>query len=77
MKLSILHDDRGHIVATSKVGDLTEAGSKFAKVGMVPRKGQRLVEIDSEELDKLPAHRLHDEYEIDVHTSKLVKKKKP
>jgi len=77
MKLAILHDDRGQILATSRVEDLKEAGSTFTRVGMVPRKGQRLVEVDSEGLDQVPAHQLHDEYEIDVHTSKLVKKKKP
>ena len=77
MKLAILHDDSGQIIATSRVGDLKEAGSSFSQVGMAPRRGQRLVEVDAEGLDQVTAHQLHDEYEVDVQSSTLVKKKRP
>jgi hypothetical protein len=76
MRLSILHDQHGQIIATAKVGNLKEAGSKFSKVGMVPRKGQGLVEIElTGGLENVPSQDLNNNYRVDLHTAKLVKRK--
>ena len=75
MKTAILHDEHGKILSVSKVGDLKAAGSKFARVGMVPGPGQRLVEIElSAEDEKRPLRELHAAYRVDVASSKLTKK---
>ena len=75
MKTTILHDEHGKILSVAKVGDFKGAGSKFARVGMVPGPGQRLVEIELSDADhKRPLHELHAHYRIDVATAKLVKK---
>ena len=75
MKASIVHDEHGEIVSISRIGNLKEAGSKFTKVGMVPGRGQRLVEIElSGEAEKAPAQELHRDYRVDVATAKLVKR---
>jgi hypothetical protein len=75
MKAAILHDEHGQIIAISTIGDLKAAGSKFVKVGMVPRPGQHMLEIDlSPELQKRPLLELHKEYRVDRTASKLVKK---
>jgi hypothetical protein len=75
MKTAILHDEHGQILSVSKVGDLKAAGSKFAKVGLIPGPGQRLIEVEmGDEHDKQPLRELHAAYQVDVATSKLVKK---
>lgn len=75
MKTTILHDEHGQILSVSKIGDLKGAGSKFARVGIVPGPGQQLVEIElSEEDEQQPLHELHTRYRVDVETAKLVKK---
>jgi hypothetical protein len=75
MKATIIHDEHGRIISISKIGDLKEAGSKFVKVGLVPGKGQRLIEIElNRELDRKTLLDLHKEFRIDVANSKLVKK---
>jgi len=59
----------------SKNVDLKQAGSKFVRVGMVPGPGQRLLEIElSGEHEKKPLRELHNEYRVDIITSRLVKK---
>jgi hypothetical protein len=77
MKATILHDEHGKVIAVSKIGDLKEAGSKFTKVGMIPGKGQRMLEV---ELSGDEANRsileIHTEYVVDVRNAKLVKKNK-
>ena len=45
MKVSVLHDEHGQIIAISKLEDIRAAGSKFSRVGMIPGKGQRIAEI--------------------------------
>ena len=78
MKLAIIYGQDGRIVATSRAVDLKEAGSKFSNAAMLPGQGQRLVEIDlADGLESVPNHELHNDYQIDVDTSKLVKKKEP
>jgi hypothetical protein len=78
MKATILHDEHGRIIAISKIGDLKKAGSKFVNVGMVPGKGQRALEVDlSKELASRPLRELHDQYHLDMVTSKLVRKTEP
>ena len=75
MKTTILHDEHGHILSVSKVGDLKASGSKFTRVGMVPGPGQHVVEIElSHEDAKLPLHELHARYRVDKASAKLVKK---
>lgn len=38
MKLTVVHDEHGHIIALSKVVDLKQVGSKFAEVASYPEK---------------------------------------
>ena len=75
MKLSILHDDHGRIIATSKIEELK--GSKlFARVGMIPGAGQHLVEVNLRgELEGISLQELHGQYHVDLGTSGLVKNK--
>lgn len=78
MKATVLHDEHGRSIAISKIEGLEKAGGKSVKVGMIARAGQRLVEIKlSKELDTRPLRELHDEYRLDVATSKLVRKAEP
>jgi len=75
MKATILHDEHGRIVAVSRPVDLKKAGSKFARFGMVPGVGQRVVEIEfSDEIAKKPLVELHREFRVDVAGSKLIRK---
>ena len=75
MKASIVHDEHGEIISISKLGNLKEAGSKFTNVGMVPGKGQRLVEVDlSGDTEKKSLQDLHRDYRVDIATFKLVKR---
>ncbi len=75
MKTMILHDDRGHILSVSKVGDLKAAGSKFTSVGMVPGAGQHLIEVELSAEDERRALRdLHDAYRVERLSQRLVKK---
>jgi hypothetical protein len=74
VKATILYDEHGAILAISKAVDLKAAGSKFSKVGMVPRRGQRLIEAElSREDAARPLRDLHTAYRVDPATSKLVK----
>ncbi len=75
MKTMILHDERGHILSVSKVGDLKAAGSKFTSVGMVPGAGQHLIEVElSADDERRPLRELHDAYRVDTASKRLVKK---
>ena len=75
MKTTILHDKHGRILSVAKVGDLSTAGSKFMRVGMVPSAGQRLLELElSEEDEKRSLSDLHAAYRVDRAGQKLVKK---
>lgn len=77
MKASVLHDEQGKIIAISKIGDLKLTGSKFTKVGMVPGRGQRVIETElSGEDDARSLSELHEGYRVDIATSKLVKAKR-
>lgn len=74
MKATILYDEHGTILAISKAVDLKAAGSKFSKVGMVPRRGQRLIEAElSGEDDARPLRELHTAYRVDPASAKLVR----
>ena len=76
MKTMTLHNEHGHILSVSKVGDLKAAGSKFASVGMVPGAGQKLVKVElSSEDERRPLHELHARYRVDTVSAKLVDKK--
>lgn len=70
MKLTILYDEQGRIVATARVRD--------SKAGTIPGPGQRLVEVDlSGELENTPLLDLHKGYHIDLRTSQLTKNGTP
>lgn len=75
MKASVLHDERGEIIAISKIGDLQASGSKFANAGMVPAPGQTLVDVEfpADDADR-PLRELHEQYRVDVASKKLVKR---
>jgi hypothetical protein len=75
MKIGVLHDERGKIIALSKVGDLQAAGSEFTRVGMLPGKGQQVREIElGGEHEGKSLLELHNECHVHLATSKLVKK---
>ena len=75
MKATFLHDEEGRIVAISKPVDLKQAGSKFTQAGMVAGRGQRLLDLDlAEEHASKSLRELHEQFQIDLATSKLVKK---
>jgi hypothetical protein len=75
MKATVVHDDRGDIVAIAKLVDLARAGSKFTRAGLLPTDGQRVVEIElSEEQAARPAREIHASYRVDPATSRLVQK---
>ena len=46
MKATILYDEAGTILSIAKIGNLKEVGSKFQKVGMIPRQGQQTLEVE-------------------------------
>jgi hypothetical protein len=75
MKLTIVHDKKGNIVAISEVVDLKAAGSNFKEAGIIPGKGQLKLDIEfDEEIATWDVYRL---YRVDRATAKLVKLKKP
>ena len=75
MKVTVVHDDRGEIVAVAKIGNLAQAGSKFTRAGLLATDGQSVIEIElSEEQAARPAREIHATYRVDPATSKLVHK---
>jgi hypothetical protein len=75
MKISVLHDEHGEIVAISNVGDLRGAGSKFSEAGMTPAKGQKLVEIVLRgEHEGRSMLELHKNFRVDLSRATLVSK---
>ena len=75
MKATVLHDERGRIIAISKTVDLRQAGSNFTHAGVVPGSGQAKIEIElSAEQERAPLADLHKEYLVDRPTSRLVRK---
>lgn len=73
MKASVLHDDKGRILAISKAADLKASGSKFTQAGMVAGKGQTLVEVELSAKDsQRPLRELHETYRVDPATKTLV-----
>jgi hypothetical protein len=75
MKISVLHDEHGQIIAISQVEDIRAAGSKFSRAGMIPGKGQRISEILlNDEQEHKSLLELHNEHYVNAITSTLVKK---
>jgi hypothetical protein len=75
MKALILHDEHGKIVAVSRVVDPQVSGSKFTAYGMLPRAGQKVLEIElDKDLESKPLREFHEHYHVDVARSKFVKK---
>ena len=78
MKLTIVHDENGHIIALSQVVDLKQARSKFVEVGVIPGKGQRTLDFElTGEFDQMPLREIYRLYRVDHTTSKLVRSKEP
>ena len=75
MKVTVVHDDRGEIVAIAKIGDLARSGSKFTRAGLLSGEGQSVVEIElSEEQAERPVREIHASYRVDPASSRLVRK---
>ncbi|WP_144144783.1 hypothetical protein [Paraburkholderia sp. BCC1884] len=75
MKLTIVHDAKGKILGVIQPVDLQRAGSKFQHVNLNPGPDQQLTEVELDaELERLPVLDLHEQYEIDMAASKLMKK---
>ena len=75
MKVTVLHDEHGQIIAISNVGDLGKAGSKFDTAGILPQPGQQKLEIElSGDDETRPLLDFHKAYRVDLATSQLVKK---
>jgi hypothetical protein len=76
MKATILHDEHGKIIAIAQTAEPKAAGSKFDVVAMVPRTGQRVFETELDgELTSKPLRELHEQFQVDVASSRLVKKR--
>jgi hypothetical protein len=74
MKVTVLHDEQGRILAISTDVDLKTSGSKFTNVGMLPGPGQQKLETElSGEPDQRALLELHRHFRVDRATSKLVK----
>ena len=77
MNVTVVHDEHGEIVSIAKIGDLAKAGSKFARVGLVPGAGQKAVDVElSEELAARPLRELHAGYKVDAASASLVRKER-
>lgn len=75
MKVTIVHDGKGRILGVIKPADLAKAGSKFTQVGINPGANQHVIDVElDKELEQIPAHDLHERYEVDLAASKLTKK---
>jgi hypothetical protein len=75
MNVTVVHDDRGEIVAIAKIGDLAQAGSKFTRAGLLAGEGQSVVEIElSEEQAERAVREIHASYRVDPASSRLVRK---
>jgi hypothetical protein len=75
MKVTVVHDDQGEIVAIASIGDLAQAGSKFTRAGLLPGAGQRSVEIElTQEQAARPPREIHASYRVDLASSSLVEK---
>jgi hypothetical protein len=78
MKASIIFDEHDNIVSIAKVVHLKEAGSKFSRVGVVPGKGQRKIDLElAEEVHKMPLRDVHRHFRVDHAKGKLVRKDAP
>ncbi len=75
MKVTVVHDGHGEIVAIAKTGDLAQAGSKFTRAGLLPGAGQSAVEIElTQEQAARPVRELHAAYRVDPASSALIEK---
>ena len=75
MKATVLHDENGHIIGISKVMDAKVAGSKAIEVGIIPGKGQFMLDIDlSQEHAAMRLLDIQKHYRVDRDKSKLVKR---
>jgi hypothetical protein len=75
MKLRVVHDKKGSIIAISKVVDLQQSGADF-----FPGKGQLISDVElTDEMSLLDIYKLYcvDRAKSKRATSKLVKLKKP
>jgi hypothetical protein len=78
MKVTVVHDDEGDIIAISEVVDLKQAKSQFAEAGIVPGKDQKTLDLElAAEFVQMPLRDIYRLYRVDRTTSKLVKRKEP
>ena len=75
MKLTIVHDRKGNIIAISEVVDLKQARSNFAEAGVIPGKSQ--LKLDVELTEQVSPRDIYKLYRVDRAASKLVRLKKP
>jgi hypothetical protein len=74
MKATILHNDRGEILAISRIADLSTSGSKFKSAGMMAAPGQRIIEVELPAEDgRRGLSELHKHYRVDVSKRELVR----
>jgi hypothetical protein len=73
LKLSILHDQNGQVLAMSRIDSMRS--KLFVKAGMLPKEGQFVTEIELDrELESIPLHQLHENYRVDIENSRLVRR---
>jgi hypothetical protein len=75
MKAVVVYNEHGQIIAISKAVDLRQAGSKFARAGVIPGEAQHVLDVDlTGELASMHLRDIHQHYHVDRVTSKLVRR---
>jgi hypothetical protein len=75
MKVTVLHDHNGHIIGISKVMDTRVAGSKAIEAGIIPGKGQFMLDIElTQEHAGMRLLDIQKHYRVDRDKSELVKR---
>ena len=67
MKVVVVCDDRGKIIAIGRPGGISDKSSGVARVGAVPGSGHRVHDIDlPKELEKIPLPDIHKGFRVDL-----------
>jgi hypothetical protein len=78
VKLSVLHDQDGKVLALSRSGPPAATGSGYAKVGILPRQGQMVTEVElGKDLEAVPLLELHKKCRVDAAKARLVPQEPP
>jgi len=78
-KIQALVDVSGRVIATALVGTITLKNRKTATAGMLPEKGQRLMEFDAQHLDdyqSLTAEKVHERVNAILKTAAIAREVK-